>query len=512
MNRLWERLEERARTSPSGEFARCGSRTMMNSEALSESARRAAKLRRLGVETGDRVALLSRNGIDFVLLVFAAIRIGAVPVPINRRLAPPEWVHILNDAQPTIVAAGSEFLEALEPLRGELKTAPRCIALDELSNAAADNTKLIERNTSFDPSADAIQMYSSGTTGHPKGAVHTHAAVLANLSQLAAVAPLDPGDRYLIVAPMYHAAAMITMLHAAASGATLVLQRDFRPAETVRVLAEDRVTATLLVPAMIHACMATVLDLHRRKFPDLRLIAYGGSPMAPELLRQAIDAFGCDFAARYGTTESLVMTWLPPESIRRALNDEPRLLESAGRPLPGVELMAVDQHGRALPLGEKGELVVRGPQVMRGYWNQPQATSEVFRDGWLRTGDIGQFDGDGHVYLVDRAKDMIVSGGENIYPHEIEDVVRSHPAVSDVAIIGVPDDKWGETVMAFIVPRPGATVAAESVESHCRKRLGGYKVPRCIEFVDHLPRNSAGKVLKRELRAPYWAGHARQIS
>jgi acyl-CoA synthetase (AMP-forming)/AMP-acid ligase II len=361
--------------------------------------------------------------------------------------------------------------------------------------------------------ADAYQMYTSGTTGHPKGAVLQHRAVCSNVVQLMPIVRLGRGERYLIVAPLYHAAAAVTQFVVVASGGSLFVQEDFVPGEVVRALSEEKLTVALLVPAMIQACLVMVPDVAARRYDALRLVVYGASPIAAETLRRAMEVFQCGFVQGYGMTEtSAVLTALTPADHERALADRPELLLSAGRPLLGTELRIVDEHDRPQPPGSIGEIAGRGPQLMRGYWNLAEASAAALRGGWMHTGDAGRLDEDGYLYIEDRVKDMIVSGGENVYPREVENVLFQHPAVADAAVIGVPDERWGETVKAIVVRKAGASVAAEELIEFCRARLGGYKLPRSVDFTDALPRNPSGKVLKRDLREPYWKGHTRRVS
>ena len=293
----------------------------------------------------------------------------------------------------------------------------------------------------------------------------------------------------------------------------MVIHADFHPGHVIDALSSQGITRVTLVPAMIQACLLMVPDVAERDFGTLEVITYGASPIAEQVLRRAMEIFGCDFAQGYGMTETTaVLTYLEPSDHRRALAEKPELLLSAGRPIPGTELRIVDDQDREVARGSIGEIAARGPQMMRGYWNLPEASAETLRGGWLHTGDAGVMDEEGFVYLQDRLKDMIVSGGENVYPREVENVLFEHPAVADAAVLGVPDEKWGEAVKAVVVLRAGLSVTADELVEYCRGRLAGYKRPRSVDFVEALPRNPSGKVLKRELREKYWAGHSRRVS
>jgi fatty-acyl-CoA synthase len=264
---------------------------------------------------------------------------------------------------------------------------------------------------------------------------------------------------------------------------------------------------------MIQACLVAVPDVAERSYEDLRQIAYGASPISEQTLCRAIEVFGCDFVQGYGMTETTaVLTLLGAEEHRRAVKDRPELLLSCGRPILGTELRVVDERDRPLPAGAIGQIVARGPQLMSGYWNMPDASREALAGGWMHTGDAGTLDAEGYVYIQDRVKDMIVSGGENVYPREVENALFEHPAVGDVAVLGVPDERWGEAVKAIVVLREGRSASARDLVDFCRGKLAGYKLPRSIDFVAALPRNPSGKVLKTQLREPYWAGRQRRVS
>jgi acyl-CoA synthetase (AMP-forming)/AMP-acid ligase II len=476
----------------------------------------------LGLRAGDRFGYLSKNALDMAVMFFAASKVGAVPVPLNFRLAAQEWQFILEDCGATVVLAQSQFAAALDSVRSALPRVQHWIATDGEGAPQWQAVAVLVKGRSRDNpetlvTADAplYQMYTSGTTGRPKGAVLTHASVVTNGYQsLAALGPLArPGERILIIMPMFHAGGASFVVGGGVAGATMVIEEDFDPKRFVDTLQRDRITAVNVVPAMLQACLTVIPDLAERQFDDLRTIVYGASPISETTLRRAIECFKCDFFQGYGQTEaSAVLTFLSAADHRRALGGRPELLLSAGKPVAGTEIRVMDPDGRFLSPGELGEIVARGPQIMQGYWNMPEATAATLADGWLRTGDAGIMDEEGFVFIQDRVKDMIVSGGENIYPREIENVLFRHPAVADTAVIGVPDDKYGETPLALIVAKAGASRDPDALMQFCRENLGGYKVPRQFVFVSELPRNPSGKVLKRELREPYWKNHSRKVS
>jgi acyl-CoA synthetase (AMP-forming)/AMP-acid ligase II len=517
--RLHDYLDFHAREWPESDFAIFEGRRQSYGEAMLEANRLAHALLSCGLERGDRVGILAKNCIEYMLFYYAASKAGVVPVPLNYRLAPPEWVYIANDAQVRMVLARSELAHVIDGLRGELGGVERWIALEaDVPGWTPYGEWIADRPCTppdrFIPEdADLYQMYTSGTTGRPKGAILTHRAVTAQIAQLALIVGAFARERVLVVAPVYHAAAAVQAFTAVAGGAALYIQEDFVPAEVVRALSEERIGVVTLVPAMIQACLVFVPDVAERSYRDLRLMVYGASPIAEETLRRAVEVFGCEFAQAYGMTETTaVASFLLPDQHRRAVEGEPDLLLSAGRPLPGTELRVVDENDRPVPPGTVGEILVRGPQLMRGYWNQPEASKQTLRGGWMHTGDAGMLDERGLLYVQDRVKDMIVSGGENIYPREIEDVLFQHPAVADAAVIGVPDEAWGEAVKAIVVLRQGASATEAEIIEFFRDKLAGYKRPRSVEFAEALPRNPTGKVLKRELREPYWKGHRRRVA
>jgi len=515
--RLHDTLDYRAREHGGEDFAVHGDRRVTYAEAREAANRLAHALVGEGLEVGDRVAFLSKNSIEYAIFYYAASKAGVVPVPLNYRLAPPEWQFIVNDAGARLLVAQPELAEAIAPVRDALDPVKRFLAVgsdvpgwepwDEFVRSGAPEPP--DRLVTADD--DVYQMYTSGTTGRPKGAVIQHRALAAQLHQAVMAFGGSPGDRALIVAPLYHAAAGVTTFCTVQTGGTLYIQEEFAPAEVVRALSEERIRTSLLVPAMIQFCLGAVPDVAERDYDALELVVYGASPIAEATLRRALEVFRCDFIQGYGMTETTAAaTYLYPADHRAALEGRSELLLSAGRPLLGTEIRVVDADDRPVPTGTIGEVCIRGPQLMRGYWNRPDATEEALRGGWMHTGDAGSLDEEGYLFIQDRVKDMIVSGGENVYPREIEDVLFEHPGVADAAVIGVPDAKWGETVKAIVVRKDEGT-SADDVLAFCRGKLAGYKQPRSVDFVDALPRNPSGKVLKKELREPYWKGHERRV-
>jgi acyl-CoA synthetase (AMP-forming)/AMP-acid ligase II len=520
---LHEFLDFYARENGAVECIIQDNRTLGYTQALERVNRLANAFAEAGLGVVDRFALLSKNSIEMVVIYLAASKIGAVPVPLNWRLAPPEWAYIIDNADAVLIIAEAEFCSGIDSVRGDFPSVSRTIAVglqhpqegwDDFETwwkafpAEAPASKVCEDDILY-------QMYTSGTTGRPKGAMLTHRSMISNAIQCMPVfsGKMRPGKRILIVMPMFHAGAASTVFGSLFAGATLVIHNEFTPERLAEALSKHRIYMANLVPAMIQAMLVQVPDLAERSYPDLELIIYGASAIAEDTLRRAMDIFQCDFYQGYGQTESSAsLTFLTAQDHQRALDGHPELLLSAGRATVGTTLRIVNEEGRELPRGEVGEIIVRGPQLMKGYWKMPEANATTLVDGWLYTGDAAYMDEDGYIFIQDRIKDMVVSGGENIYPSEIENVLFDHPAIADAAVIGVPDVKFGEALLAVLVLRDSGKLEADEIISFCRRKLGGYKVPRQFTFVENLPRNASGKVLKKVLRAPYWPAGDRSIS
>ncbi|MDF1798781.1 MAG: long-chain-fatty-acid--CoA ligase [Planctomycetota bacterium] len=477
----------------------------------------AAALTRAGVEAEDRVALLSRNRAEYVALYFAAARLGAVLVPLNWRLTPPELATILGDAGPELVLAEAELAPRLEgcahvvlgQLLGEGPDAPADPRDGRGRRAASWQPK--------EPSSDAavaVQMYTSGTSGRPKGAMLTHRNCHSMTSAWLLDMPLDAGDRFLQVTPLFHVGGLLMLLSCVASGATLRLLPEFDPVAAIDVLSGEPTTHTLMVPAMLEWLLAEPY-LVGKQLAHLRLVVYGAAPIPPATLERARARLACDFLQGYGLTESTgVLLTLTPRDHREG--DAVRLA-SAGRAAPGCLVRVVDRNGEEVEAsedgqpGEAGEIVARGDNLSPGYWNDPDGTAAAWTDGWFHTGDLARIDTAGYITIVDRIKDMILVGGENVYPREVELVLLEHPDVRDAAVVGIPHDVWGEEVLALVVLEPGRTQTDRSLTSHCRGALARYKCPTRFQFPGELPRNAAGKLMKNELRAPHWQGRPRLV-
>jgi long-chain acyl-CoA synthetase len=438
-----------------------------------------------------------------------------VAVAVNWRLAPAEVAYIVNDARAEVLFVSEEFFPVVEQIRPVLRTVQQVIALSgshpewDPFMAWRDGQDGADPQLAIAGDDVVLQLYTSGTTGHPKGAQITHDNIFAALQAAGEFYPCATDDVSLACMPQFHIGGSFLGLIALYAGARDVITREATPSEILHLIPSEQVTLAFLVPAL----MLFLLQTHGCQdvdFSSLKRIVYGASPIPLELLREALATFKCEFAHLYGLTETTgVVTVLPPEV--HDLAGSPRM-RSCGKPLSNAEIKVVAADNADLPCGQVGEIVVRSRQVMKGYWNLPQETASSIRDGWLHTGDAGYFDADGYLYIHDRLKDMIISGAENIYPAEVESAIYGHPAVADVAVIGVPDDRWGEAVKAIVVVKPGLAITADELIAYCREQIAHYKAPRSVDFVDSLPRNASGKLLKRVLRAPYWEGRSRQVN
>jgi fatty-acyl-CoA synthase len=517
---LHQYLEYFAREAPETPCVEMGELAYDYEAANARSNRMAHVLTSMDLQRGQRLAWLSKNCIDQMLVFYAASKVGVVTTPLNYRLAPPEWAYIINDCQAKVLVCESELAEGIDKVRDRLEFIEHFVCLDGHRDgwSAFEDcmAKQPESNPQQGGSADDVlyQMYTSGTTGLPKGAILSQRAINENTRMISLQFKMSVRDtRFLLVLPLYHAAAGISHKCVISQGGSVVMHREFDPVEAVADLENKSITNCTLVPAMIQACLVAVPDIGERDYPCLRTVAYGASPIAEETLRQALQAFQCDFLQVFGMTETTACaTTLSPDDHRRALEGEPHLLLSCGRAAAGTDVRIVDEQHREVARGEIGEIAVRGPQLMQGYWNLPEASARTLVGGWLYTGDAARMDEEGFIYIEDRIKDMIVTGGENVYPKEVENALFEHSNVADAAVIGVPSEKWGETILAFLVARDGEPIPAGEVIEFCRERLAGYKVPRQVEFLEAIPRNATGKVLKKDLREPYWKGIDRRVS
>ncbi len=474
----------------------------------------AAAQRAAGLAPGDRIAVLDLNHPSCLELTLACAQVGTANAVVNFRLAPPEIAYVINDAKARLLFVGPEFAGAVDKLRDQLPSVERVIRIggadDEYEAWLAAHEPDVSAHRAA-PDDCFVQLYTSGTTGFPKGAMLTHRGMLAHSRNVAASQDIGPHSRVQVAMPLFHVGGTSYALIAVYSGARIYMMRMPDPAAALAMLEAEKITHTFYVPALM-AVMNQVPGAADRDYSALKALSYGASPMPLPVMRASLQLFPGVMQQVYGMTEQCGVVSLlgPADHVDPAAAHR---LVSAGKAIPGVEIEIRDPAtGKPVPTGEPGEIWVRSEQVMGGYWGKPEATAAAITpDGWLRTGDGGHMDADGYIYVTDRIKDMIISGGENIYPAEIERVLAEHPALQDVAVIGVPDERWGEVPKAVVVAVPGATVDTEQVLAYCRERLASFKCPKTIDVVAELPRNPTGKILKKDLRKPFWEGRERQV-
>jgi long-chain acyl-CoA synthetase len=472
----------------------------------------AQALRAEGVGPQDRVAFLDKNGPEYFEVTFGAAKVNAVLVAVNWRLAPPEMGWIINDAEAKVLVVGPDFAGHVAEFESQLTSVAKIVVLGAEYEEWIGSHPAVDPGVEASPGDVAMQLYTSGTTGLPKGVMLTNGNLGALIPEGSKELGVDQDTVSMVAMPLFHIGGSGWALLGIANGGHTVVIREVDPVVILRTFEEQSVTHVFVVPAVIMLLLGTP-QCSTTDFSSLRYLAYGASPISEKVLTQALATLGCRFVQLYGLTETTgAITLLRPDEHDPG-GQHPERLRSCGVPFSHVELRVVDlDTGADRPAGKPGELWSRSAQNMKGYWHNPSATgATITEDGWLKTGDVAYLDADGFVYLHDRVKDMIVSGGENIYPAEVENALMGHEAVADVAVIGVPDDKWGESVKAIVVMASGAEVTPEQLIEFARTRIARYKAPRSIDFVEALPRNPSGKILKRELREPYWRGVDRRI-
>lgn len=485
---------------------------------LSDRASRVARaLAASGVGAGDRVAFFDKNSAEHFDVFFGAAMLNAVCVDPNWRLAPPEVQFIVDDAAAKVLVVGGEFAEMIESIADQLPKVEKIVVIGD--HPTYDSFD--EWMGSFDPvdpgteSAGgdiAFQLYSSGTTGRPKGVMLSNDNFFGLLPLAKDIWELDETSVNLAAMPLFHIGGGGWATAGMYNGCTTVIMRDLDPMALAALIEQHKITHAFVVPAVL-AFMLFTPDLDASQLSSMEILVYGASPISEDVLKQSVALFGCKFWQAYGLTETTGAVFnLPPEDH---VPDGPNAhrLRSCGLAGPGVEVRIVDEGGNDVPeVGDVGEIWIKSTQVMAGYWNNAEATEEAIVDGWFKSGDAGYLDADGYLYIHDRVKDMIVSGGENVYPAEVENAMMSHPEIQDVAVIGVPDDKWGEVPKAIVVPIADSSPDPAEIIAYARERLAGFKTPKSVDFVTELPRNPTGKVLKKDLRAPFWEGRERSVN
>ena len=495
-----------------------GEKTLTWAQLNSRAAQVAQGLRRAGVKSQDRVAFLDKNGIEHFEVFYGCAMLNAVSVDVNWRLAAPEVAFIVNDSEAEVFIVGQEFVPVLDAIINDLTKVKTVIVIGG-HPSHNDYEQWVSAQSAVDPkvaskpSDIAFQLYSSGTTGRPKGVMLTNDNFFALLPAARDVWGMSEKTVNLVAMPLFHIGGGGWATAGQFAGARSIIMRDIDPAAMLTLIEKQRITHAFAVPALLQFALM-MPNIGTTNFSSLELIAYGASPISEAVLEGAIKAFKCPFMQVYGLTETTgVVTVLGPEDHDLSSANKGRL-RSCGKPFTGIELRIVDSDtAKDIPVGEVGEIWIRSRQVMKGYWNMPEETAKsIVKGRWFRSGDAGYFDSDGYVYIFDRVKDMIVSGGENVYPAEVENALMAHPAIADVAVIGVPDEKWGEVPMALVVRKPETTVTEQEIISFARERLAGFKTPKSVGWIDALPRNPSGKILKKVLREPYWVGHTRRVN
>lgn len=469
-----------------------------------------------GVRRGDRIAVFNTNCPEHLFALFAAARLGAVYSPMNYRLKGEELSHVLTDCEPSIVLVGARYAEQVGAVTSGIKAVRRTLVIDKAAGGsdkiAGDPDSLHDFLSDAGDSpprdevsdeATALLLYTSGTTGAAKGVMHSHANIIRRIEARSTAFDDDSLEKVgLLAVPVFHVTGLQVVIKTVAAGGTLAIMPQFTVEDFLKTIEREKVMMAVVVPTMLGQIVGYP-RLGEFDLSSLRVLVYGGSATSPDLIREAMRKLPCLFSQGYGLTE-VGVTWLPPED--HSLDPPPGRrdpLESVGRAIPGIEIAIVDEEGAHLPSGGIGEIIVRGGDVLDGYWRREEETALAVRDGWFYTGDNGYLDEEGLLFIEGRKKDLIIRGGENIAPIEIENVLMSHPAVAEAGVFGIPDQKWGEIVAAAVVLKSSDEVGAEELTEHCRERIASYKKPERIFFLEELPRNASGKFLAKELREKY---------
>lgn len=514
-------LTKSARSFPETLAIAHGSKKLSYAQFNSRVNRLANSLTRLGIRQGDNIAVLQYNYPEMLETLFACFKMGCGAVPINFRLHPKEYAFIINHSEAKAVILSSEFNAGIVEVRETIPNARHLITLSGAEGELLDYESVLSGASDFFSDADvapddlAWLFYTSGTTGLPKGAMLTHRNLLAmSMNFYADICPgFGPKDVALHAAPLSHGSGLYALPNVGKARPNVILEsKTFDPDLVFKTIQEYRVTNMFAAPTMVKL-MVESPAADQYDHTSLKCINYGGAPTLVEDLKAAIAKLGPCLVQIFGQAESpMTISYLPlHEHVLEGTQDQMRRLASAGIPRTDVELKIFDSDDNELPQGEMGEIVTRSDLVMKGYWRNPEATSQTLTNGWLHTGDMGYLDERGYLFIMDRSKDMIISGGENVYPREIEEVLIRHPAVREVAVIGVPDEKWGEAIKAVVSLNPGKTATEAELISFCKDNMASYKKPKSVEFVEALPKSNYGKILKRELRAKYWEGKVRKV-
>jgi acyl-CoA synthetase (AMP-forming)/AMP-acid ligase II len=468
----------------------------------------------LGCKSDSRIAYYGKNSDYFFEFLIGTLKSNTVAVGVNWRLAPPEVSYVLNDSKSEVLFVGEEFYPIIDQILEDLPNVKKVIAVDGNHTKyedfitwrdSQDNLSTGLKSSNQD---DILQLYTSGTTGHPKGVQLTNRNFAAANESIDGIVPFEEGTTNLVCMPGYHVAGTNWGIWGYIFGCRNIIIADIDPGLILELIEQEKIRSTLFVPAVILFLISHPNAL-TTDYSSLNFVLYGASPIADDTILKAKEIMQCDLYQVYGLTETTgAITIMMPE------DHDPKKgkLRSCGKALKGVELKIVDENGKDLKTGEIGEVISKSDLNMKGYWNKPDATKESIVNGWFYSGDAGFFDDEGYLFIHDRVKDMIVSGGENIYPAEVENALMSHKEILDAAVVGIPDDKWGESVIGFVVIEESTNLSEVEIISYARTQIAAYKCPKSIEFIKELPRNPSGKILRRELRDPYWEGIDRKVS
>ncbi|MGZ3495176.1 MAG: long-chain-fatty-acid--CoA ligase [Thermodesulfobacteriota bacterium] len=523
---LTETLAKALKLFPRKQAIVCGERRWTYQEFCHRINRLSHGLRGFGVEKDDKVAILHPNCHVFLESYYAIPQIGATSVPINYRLSPREIAFVLKDSESKILIADSMFKNQINGIREEIRGIERILwtgGRRESDDSADLSYERVLEEADFSPLPDpptkdddiAQLYYTSGTTGQPKGVMLSHKNVATHALGTIAEIHLTDCDVWVHVAPLFHLADAWATWAVTWVGGTHVLVREFDAKVVLETIEKEKVTLTNLIPTMLNL-MVNYPDVGRFDYSSLRVLLSGGAPIAPEVVRKIVETFKCDYIQTYGMTETspyLTLSILKEHLKKLSDEDQLRFKSKTGREFIGVNLKVVDEQGKEIKKDEKevGEIIVKGDIVTKGYWKLPEETKKSIRDGWLYTGDMAVIDEESYVTIVDRKKDMILTGGENVYSTEVENVLYMHPAILECAVIGIPDQKWGEAVKGFVVLKSGQKATEQEIIQFCKERLAHYKVPKSIDFIGALPRTGSGKIHKRGLRDKYWEGYKKKV-
>jgi len=472
----------------------------------------------LGYKKGDRLTILADNTYKYMEVYFAAGKAGMSVTPLNFRLSDREIAYIVNDSEATLFLVGEGYEERVQNFKSELKGIKQWISLDNEKDGYLFYENILKDASPDDPWIDvdenemAILMYTGGTTGLPKGVMLSHRNLMTAAYGCILVCGFTREDVTCFVLPLFHIS-LWPALSVLMMGGKVVIMRRPDLLGILKLIQDEKCTHVNLVPT-IYGWLLNLPQIDEYDLSSLRLMTYAGSPFPPDMLKRCIKKFGNIFAQGYGLTEAapIVSFLMPEDHVLEGPERLTRRLSSAGKEAPVVEARVVNEKDEPVQVGEIGEIVARGKNIMMGYWKNPELTAEVLRNGWLHTGDMGTIDEDGYIYLLDRKADMIITGGENVYPKEVEDVLYEHPAVQECAVVSAPDERWGERVQAVVVLKEGAAATPEELIAHCKGKLAGYKCPKDVQIWDSLPKTPVGKIIRKEVKEFFWKGHAKRIN